>query len=181
MGGEVPSLQPSTSGCNPHIQEARDKAEKIILAAKQHKAAVNTPPGMLTDGLLASGVLGVNQANALSVNRASPVMAPELQLSGMQDNFSSSNNFLNLDRGMDDDDFFHVSCHVDSVLKGKIQRGEFVELEKLLPQNRRFSSNESRMELVFRDRKSFFVTAAPDNKISNIRRWEQAFRVYAAI
>ena len=164
--------QPGTSGCNSHIQEVRNKAERIILEAEQHKPVVNTPPGMTTNCLLTSGVgdginggvNGVNQTNVLNNNREAPIIAPELQLSGMQEHFSPSNNFLNPNKGMDDDDFFHVSCHVDSVLKGKIQRGEFVEPEKLLPQNRRFNSNESRMELVFRDGKSFFVPAAPDNK-----------------
>ena len=33
----------------------------------------------------------------------------------------------------DDDDFFHVSCHIDGALRLKIERGEFVELEKLIP------------------------------------------------
>ena len=32
-----------------------------------------------------------------------------------------------------DDQFFHVTCHVDPNMKSKIERGEFVELEKLLP------------------------------------------------
>ena len=28
-----------------------------------------------------------------------------------------------------DDDFFHLACHVDSTLKAKIERGEFVDLK----------------------------------------------------
>ena len=32
-----------------------------------------------------------------------------------------------------DDDFFHLTCHIDDNLRGKIKRGEFVELKKLLP------------------------------------------------
>ena len=32
--------------------------------------------------------------------------------------------------------FFHVTCHVEPALKSKIQNGEFIELEKLLPRNK---------------------------------------------
>ena len=78
--------------------------------------------------------------------------------------------------------FFHVSCHIDAALKVKIQIGEFVDLERLLPKNKRTGAgSENRMELVFREGKSFFVPAAQEGQINNIRRWEQAFRVYAAI
>ena len=82
-----------------------------------------------------------------------------------------------------DEDFFHISCHIDQSLKQKIEKGEFVELERLLPKNTLESdSNEDRMELVNRDGQMYFVPAInKDNKIRNVRKWEQAFRVYAAI
>ena len=28
--------------------------------------------------------------------------------------------------------FFHLICHIDPALKGKIERGEYVDLDKLL-------------------------------------------------
>ena len=34
-----------------------------------------------------------------------------------------------------DDDFFHVTCHVDPQLKERIEAGQFIELEKLLPKD----------------------------------------------
>ena len=34
--------------------------------------------------------------------------------------------------GVSDDDFFHLTCHIDPSLFLKIEKGEFVELEKLL-------------------------------------------------
>ena len=37
--------------------------------------------------------------------------------------------------GISDDEFFHLTCHVDVNLKSKIQRAEFVDLEKLLPRD----------------------------------------------
>ena len=81
-----------------------------------------------------------------------------------------------------DDEFFHISCHIDPNLKSKIENGEFVELEKLLPRNN-FDNDDDRMELVNREGQIYFVSANSnrDNKIKNVRRWEQAFRVYAAI
>ena len=36
----------------------------------------------------------------------------------------------------DDDEFFHVSCHIKSGLRTKIARGEFIDLEKLLPKDK---------------------------------------------
>ena len=83
----------------------------------------------------------------------------------------------------DDDDFFHIICHIDESLKAKIRKGEFVELEKLLkkPEMLNFK-NEGKMELVYRNGESYFVPATDKSvKVDGIRKWEQAFRTYAAI
>ena len=87
------------------------------------------------------------------------------------------------DKSLDvDDQCFHVTCHIDEGLKSKIQRGEFVDLERLLPKiHSQRNSHENKMELVYKDGHSYFVPAVTDGKINGIRRWEQAFRVYAAI
>ena len=89
--------------------------------------------------------------------------------------------------------FFHVTCHVDNLLKEKIRNGEFVELEKLLPRDRgSLVMNNSGEDFDF---KTFLQAITQNNntylgpphmdnrerKINTIRRWEQAFRVYAAI
>ena len=55
-----------------------------------------------------------------------------------------------------------------------------MELERLLPKNNPRKS-EDRLELVNRGGCTYFVPADRDVKINNIRRWEQAFRVYATI
>ena len=77
-----------------------------------------------------------------------------------------------------DDDFFHVSCHIDDALKEKIERGEFVDLEHLLPKERaNYRLGEERcLELVSKDGLAYF-TPSQDRKISGLRKWEQAFRV----
>ena len=82
-------------------------------------------------------------------------------------------------QGLSDDEFFHLTCHVDSALKQKIERGEYVELDKLLSKER-FRGGQ-RMELVTKGGETFIMPAEKENKITNIRKWEQAFRIYAAI
>ena len=53
----------------------------------------------------------------------------------------------------DDDDYFHLTCHVDNSLKEKIEHGKFVELERLLPKNR--FNEENRFEWVTKDCMTF--------------------------
>ena len=94
-------------------------------------------------------------------------------------------NIPNIGQGVSDDDFFHPTCHINPTLIHKIERGEFVELEKLLPKDRsklgRGSNDDNRLEWVHRDGGSFLVPAQRDGKIGSFRRWEQAFRAYATI
>ena len=81
----------------------------------------------------------------------------------------------------EDDEFFHTTCHIESGLKQKIERGEFVELEKLL-QRKLDPNKDKRLHLVNRDGESFFVPASDrEAKIDNVKKWEQAFRVYTTI
>ena len=84
---------------------------------------------------------------------------------------------LNLDI---DGQFFHVTCHLEEGLKSKIEKGEFVELEKLLPKPRG-RTHEHKLDLVYKDGHSYFIPVTSDMKINSIQRWEQAFRVYAAV
>ena len=83
----------------------------------------------------------------------------------------------------DDDEFFHLAYHVDVTLKAKIERGEFVDLERLLPRKNNFGEDQRCLEWVKKDRLMFLAPAqdSRDQKITNIRKWDQAFRVYAAI
>ena len=88
--------------------------------------------------------------------------------------------------GLSDDDFFHLTCFIDPGLILKIEKGEFVELEKLLPRDRnsftKGGGTENRLEWVQRDGSTYLVAVGnKDHKITGIRRWEQAFRVYATI
>ena len=91
-------------------------------------------------------------------------------------------HIMNIGSGVSDDDFFHLTCHIEPSLIHKIEKGEFVELEKLLPKDKIGRNNEeSRLEWVQRDGGTYLVPAQRDNKIGGFRHWEQAFRAYATI
>ena len=96
-------------------------------------------------------------------------------------------NFEKFLQNMDDDDeFFHVTCHIEESLRSKIARGEFVDLEKLLPKDHSTfgsiasNNNESKVELVSRDGHTYFKPVR-ELQINGLWKREQAFRVYAAI
>ena len=83
-----------------------------------------------------------------------------------------------------DDKFLAIDCHVDSALREKIAAGKYVELEKLLKRDKRFlpSKQDGTVELVRRDGSTYLVPSDfKDTQIGNVRRWEQAFKVYATI
>ena len=85
----------------------------------------------------------------------------------------------------DDDDFFHATCHVDVSLIGKIRRGEYVDLEKLLVKPKALSGRQNhepgKVSFVNKDGTIKAVQEDVTPKITNIRKWEQAFRMYATI
>ena len=68
-------------------------------------------------------------------------------------------------------------------LHQKIERGEFIDLEKLMPRGGvNTYCDDGKIELVNRDGATFFAPVQnKETKITNICKWEQAFRVYAAI
>ena len=80
-----------------------------------------------------------------------------------------------------DNNVFHVECHIDENLKFKIQKGEFVELKRLLPKERSFAGHSmedgTAVQLYTKNGQAFF--ALPESH--GIKRWDQAFRVYTTI
>ena len=80
--------------------------------------------------------------------------------------------------------FFSMTCHVEAALKEKIEKGEFVELEKLLCKALKHirPNQDPKLEKIFKDGQSFYVPVTDrENRITGVRKWDQAFRVYAAI
>ena len=90
-------------------------------------------------------------------------------------------------QGNTDDEFFHLICHIEPGLRQKIELGEYVDLDKLLPKDQSnpsmmgTSDFSERLEWIRNDSGTFLVPAKRQNQISNFRKWEQAFRVYATI
>ena len=100
---------------------------------------------------------------------------------GMPSKIDSSIELL---RKLDnDDDFFHTSCHIEPALRQKIEQGEFIDLDKLLPSEKGGVSmvQDNRLGLVYEDGEAFLAPAKKVNKINSIRKWDSAFRVYATI
>ena len=70
----------------------------------------------------------------------------------------------------EDDEFFHLTCHIDPGLKHKIEKGEFVDLEKLLPRGNRLSqrhSEEHSIKLVHKEGETFLTSADREGRVIN--------------
>ena len=139
------------------IEVARERARQAVLDAEQFKATVNAPQGKSA--------------------------APQPPHFKNQTQCITDNAFFNDGTVREDDEFFHITCHMDANLFAKIERGEYVDLEKLLPRPKGGSNAaEPRSELIFREGRPVIVPHVDKSRtISSVRRWEQAFRVYAAI
>ena len=94
---------------------------------------------------------------------------------------------IKLLRNLDnDDDFFHTSCHVDPAIKAKIEKGQFVELDKLLPRedglpNLPGEEDFATIQLVSVKGQRFLAPPPKQRRINSVRRWDQAFRIYAMV
>ena len=81
-----------------------------------------------------------------------------------------------------DDNFFHLTCHVDTSLHQHIEVGLYIDLDRLLPKNHTQLMNPDQcMQFVNHEGAIFWVPVDREVKINGISKWDQAFRVYAAI
>ena len=84
-----------------------------------------------------------------------------------------------------DDEFFHITCHIEPNLREKIERGDYIELERLLPMegNKVGSGEEERPIRLFERNGETYVAPSSkvNSKIASVHKWDQAFRIYAAI
>ena len=164
---------------DPDYELAKKRAQHEVVESEKLKANVAVPPGedrmfhqVVTSLGMNQGILERNENVGgnphfcnLNENNIGSVSIPRLVGDGF---------------GLSDDDFFHLTCHIDVGLRQKIEKGHFVDLEKLLPKSRSRISDDTRMEWVHRDGGTFLVPASDNNvKINGIRKWDQAFRVYA--
>ena len=85
---------------------------------------------------------------------------------------------------MFDNKFSSTTSHVDQPTREKIEVGGFVEVEKLIPKTKtpRPDGEDKRMDLVTKEGYSYFVPFTErDQKVNNVKKWEQGFRAYATI
>ena len=169
---DLPAQQPSGANVDEvdEFRKAQERSDELLIQAEQFKARVSAPKGN---------------------NFVTP-----FNLSGLRDKFITEDGLAPVDeeiqwlRNFDqDDEFFHITCHVDPNLKAKIVRGEYIDLEKLLPKDRlgtmlggTVNDEHSLFRFGLKEGQPFVAPATDSNqKISNLRKWEQAFRVYAAL
>lgn len=84
-----------------------------------------------------------------------------------------------------DHEHYMLAAHIDPITTQRIQRGEYVQIEKLISKNDRGLScmDDNRLEMVHRNGHTYFVPAEDRDLtvITNFRQWERAFRIYAGI
>ena len=95
--------------------------------------------------------------------------------------YEQEDSLYNLPSGtsaqLTDDDFFHLTCHIDEHLREKMERGKYIDLEKLLPKS---GKGDDRLEWVHREGSTFLAPVLQrDGKINNVKKWDQAFRIFA--
>ena len=161
--------RPGVAVNEDELQEVQRRSERAIVEAKKFKASIEAPSGM-----------NDNHDNLVSVNNNQVDEQILHNMMAQQQNMHSE-HLPDIGNGLSDDDFFHLTCFIDPSLIHKIEKGEFVDLEKLLPKDKIGAGREDRFEWVQREGGTFLVPAHKENRISGIRRWEQAFRVYATI
>ena len=184
--------QPSTSSGatekeirDEKLREARDKASKAVLDAEQFKAMVDDPKGK---NLPHEYYIGSRDNYGSSENYCSDGDRDGTEVRmRVNPDYAQWPQHHNRNVEINDDAFFHITCHIDPNLRGKIERGEYVDLEKLLPRNRfnrRSEGNENGSGLfrwITKNGNTYPTPVDRDGNISGVRKWEQAFRVYATI
>ena len=171
MSGKQPIPSTSQAAADPkkdvtmsQADYAKDIASQMVIAAEKFRADVCQPQGKTKDKF------GDNHE------------LEQLIYETTRNYFAGVEKPKDVEQIIEDDEFFHITCHVEKGLAAKIERGEYVDLEKLLRDWFRRKSEEERLEFVNKEGHTFLAPANDhDPKINGIRRWEQAFRVYAAI
>ena len=166
---------PGSSGATVQQQEQQQErtADQLLKHAEKFKARIEALTGTSYDQLLMPYDYEKLRSRFVRPEGLAPLDSEILFL-------------RNFDQ---DDEFFHITSQIDPSIKTKIERGEFVELERLLPKDRGagFKSgneeiNKQLFQLIAQGTNNYVdPPAVRTGRINSLRRWEQAFRVYAAI
>ena len=77
-----------------------------------------------------------------------------------------------------------MGANLDQGIVDKIKKGEYVDFACLLPRDQQ-PEDDHRLELIYKNGQTFFMPASEqsnqNNGVSNLQKWEQAFRVFSNI
>ena len=72
-----------------------------------------------------------------------------------------------------DDDFFHIHCHVNPSLRVRIEKGEYVDLDKLLPKDKSAGGysmdDEIGIQLVTKNGQTYLTPPATEKKVNSLK------------
>ena len=142
----------------PGLDQAKERVDNTILEAEKFKAMIMEPKGKLdqvgsvnnSDTIQGNNSReGVFRDRDHSCEQVQDLYTHQIQCNGLEmqrgglslnkvdhDVVCQSPNdaaVQDVGTGISDDDFFHLTCHIEPALFQKIERGEFVDLDKLLP------------------------------------------------
>ena len=82
-----------------------------------------------------------------------------------------------------DEEYTAIASHINEGLRRRIILGEYIDLARLLPRDSIQGEEDQRMEMVNRGGLSYWVPISDRNSssISNIVKWEEAFRIFSSI
>ena len=176
--GDVCRVERVVQECHPSTSQSREDklqsdrvADQLIVQAEKFKARIEAPKGKHSDLLL-------------------PYDYDSLKTKFVrQDGLAPLDSEILFLRNFDqDDEFFHKTSQIEPNLRTKIERGEFIDLERLLPKERSTSKlagedlNRQLYQLITQGTNNYLEPRVQKKgKISGIKKWDQAFRVYAAI
>ena len=165
----------------PQISPSMDTIYVPTLRKIVNKGTI-TPTNAITQGLkqirLANSMVAPpaskeSDSDEAPEKRAKPSQA-EAAISAPQKGMAPG-RYFNDDM---DIEFMHVACRVDEATKSKIEKGQYVDLEKLLPKKKALKftkEDDQRMQMVNRNGFTCWVPEEKLVKIDNLKKWEEAF------
>ena len=163
-------------------EDAQKKVEWTIVEAEKFKEIIAEPPGENRLPFSHTSELPFAGNGELGGRQVMHGLNPQVHVPLV----STVQTVVGNNGNLTDDDFFHLTCHVDQSLIVKIKKGEFVDLERLLPKDKRRkgsgNGSDNRLEWIHLDGDTFLAPVSDRmNKITGFRHWEQAFRIYSTI
>ena len=170
--------QPSTSA-GPQTKQLTPEeiARNMVKEAERAKAKIFASPGN-----------EINMNNWSPQGRIVENINPQInELAQQMNNLRQVNeqgvNFLSpsAPAALVDEGYIVVGAHLDETMINKIAKGEYVDFGKLLPRDKVLAEDDSRMEMVMKNGRAYWVPVSISVNIGNFTKWEQAFRVFSNI